>query len=247
MEVISLSKDKVKIMPKTVLKKTNDIEFKNLLEAKEFLKHLKNLKINGVDYCLQVPKIFDYTEGNLLMERCFGNNIELGLRNYNKHAEYVKYINDIFEYIIKNNFYWLDFAPRNIIMNENNIYLFDFERGFLNSNKKAEEYLTQPNVYEEYGAFLLPKERLFNLEYLKVTMEGLNLNEINSKRVKMILKAWGYDNLIPFPIYLKALQKIIEVETPIKENGTIKFPIVDLEDFIIKNGHDEYIKLILRR
>ena len=247
MEVISLSKDKVKIFDKTVLKKTTIQEYENILMAKKLLFQKDEIEIGNKFYKFLIPKILDFDGNNLLLERCFGDNLEIQLRNESSHNQYVNYINRIFSQLLANNYYWLDFAPRNIIIGDGNIYLFDFERGFLDVSSKKSDYLLQPNVYEEYGAFLLPNERLFDFLDIPYCDKIINVNNIGSKRIRMILHYWGFNNEVPFSVYLRALNQIISVETPYIDKGHINFPIIELEDYISNKGHEEYTKLVLRR
>lgn len=180
------------------------------------------------------------------MEKCFGNNLEIMLRNSNMHNIGALYTNQIFDNFIKEKFYWKDFAPRNILISDDNISIVDFERGFENNDVKIFDYLMD-NVYEEYAAFLLPDERLYQFEDIiaKVDERSISMSKINSKRVRMILNRLGYETEVPFSIYILAVQMIIKFEEPYLKDNDIIYPIIDLEIYLKESGYEKYVNRIM--
>ena len=249
LEVISLTEGKVILKDDCVIKKSNQTEYMNLVQSATLVEKLPSLELDTEKRKIKTPKVYNFDHQVIRMERFYGTNVELGLRDLSTHKKYVEYLNFIFLYFLQNNFYWLDFAPRNILINEDSICLFDFERGFLAEQKSNLEYLRQPNVYEEYAAFLLPEERIYSIRDIFMSEDShlINIEEIGSKRVKTILKLWNYIDFVPYSVYLKALQTIVEAEIPYFEGAEIRYPLVKLEEFINTHSHEEYAKLVLRR
>ena len=180
MEVISLEEGKVIIKDNVVLKHSNFHEVQALKKAYEKSHDLKKII---------VPEIYDFNDGVITMQRCFGDNLELLLRDAKTHEEGVKHVNYVLDYLLSNGFYWKDFAPRNILYNNGKYMIFDFERG-LEENVINKNLYFIDNVYEEYGAFLLPEERLFTVDDIFNISDStlINIENISSKRVKKILK-----------------------------------------------------------
>ena len=186
----------------------------------------------------------------MYIEKCYGDNLELILRNLEKRDEGVQILHSIMKYLLENNFYWKDFAPRNILINENKIFFVDFERGLeLQKNIDLKKYFRE-NVYEEYVAFLLPEERplklfqVFNL--VDEENSNIDINDIKSTRVKAIAKKLNITQMT-IKDYLKIIQMIINVEEPKKSGDNIVFPIVELEDIASTKGFEAYIDEILNR
>lgn len=180
------------------------------------------------------------------MEKCYGNNVEIMLRNKKKHSIGVKYTNQILKEFIRNSFFWKDYAPRNVLINENNISIMDFERGIDDNNTQLFNYFLD-SVYEEYSAFLLPKERLFKMDevfkYDNVSI--ISINDIKSKRIKTILKKLGYVDIIPFDVYVLAVKMIIVNETPYLKDNEIFYPLIELENYIVDKGYENYANRII--
>ena len=162
MEIISLDEDRVKILDDCVKKKSNVQELDCLKLAKKLVINFDPFIMDDKKYKLNVPDIYDYNNGIITMEKCRGDNLELTLRTKDQHKKGVKYTNELLRLFIDKSFYWHDFAPRNIMITDNTIWIMDFERG-LDVKYDLPLYLLN-NVYEEYSAFMLPHEREFNLE-----------------------------------------------------------------------------------
>lgn len=180
------------------------------------------------------------------MERCYGDNLELILRTANTHNLGVKHINYLIQYLLNMDFYWKDFAPRNVLVNGNNYVIVDFEKGINNIKPNIQEYFVD-SVYEEYTAFLLPYERLINIsDIFELRSEkNINMTDIRSNRVREILLLLGYDGVVPFSMYLLATKMIVMSEEPYLQKNEIIFPLLELEDFIKTNGRKKYAEKII--
>lgn len=246
MEVISLDANKVKIYNNKVIKITNNSEIDFLLRANDYVKNLPSINLNGKKYVIKVPKIYNFENNVLTMERCFGDNIELVLRNNTTH-KYGSYLtNEILKFLLLNNVYWQDFAPRNILIDDNAITIMDFERGITDTLKSLQLYFVN-SVYEEYGIFLLPSERYFKMDdYLTSNDEYVvEIDNISSKRVKKILNILGYNYTCPISKYILAVKMIIVNEEPRFVNNKLIFPILELEEYLKNNGYEAYAKRIV--
>ena len=237
MEVISLDEDRIKFTDHEVFKKSTKSEYETLKKAAMLCKNLKNVS---------VPKLYGYNNGEICMERCYGENLELLLRNDNTHNDAVKHVNYLFSYLMNEKFFWKDFAPRNILLNDDKYIIMDFERGIAKEDISKELYLIE-SVYEEYGAFLLPEERIISTDeaFTILNDKMLNLSDISSKRVKEILKLLGYTSEVPLSKYALAVKMIVLNEEPYKTNNQIIFPVLELEEYIKSNGRKLYAKKII--
>ena len=134
LQVISLDSQKVwyEIINNTkiVNKKTSHQEKDNLLKAKNFLKN-KYIKINNIHYSIQVPNIYAWNKNTniLSMSYCQGENLELLLRNPHTRQRAIHFLQSTMRFILAQHFYWQDYAPRNIIIDDETIYLIDFVKG----------------------------------------------------------------------------------------------------------------------
>lgn len=255
-QVISLTEGKVwktYFNGKSVYaKKTNYREVENLLKGKEFLKD-KYVNINNKVYKMEIPQIYDWNQYSecMIMEECIGDNLELRLREKDKRNEGVIVLHSILNFILDNKFYWKDFAPRNIIIGENTIYLVDFERGLEFEVTNIKDFFRE-NVYEEYAAFLLPEERPIGKErILKISEEEnkrIDLQSINSSRIRRLAQKKNLKKEICYMQYMELLDMILTAEEPRRnESGEVIYPIVELEELLEKKGYEYYINEILIR
>ena len=246
MNIISLDKDRVNIYDNYVTKKTNKSEFYSLQLAHLMINNLKPIIISNDKYQVTIPQIYKYNNNLIVMERCFGNNLELMLRYKTTYNDGVMFLNSILNFFLSNNFYWKDFAPRNILIDKNKISIMDFERGISEKVQNLQLYFVD-SVYEEYGAFLLPNDRLYSIEDIFASNDNnlIALSSISSKRVKTILKIQGYNDYVPIKDYILAVKMIVTNEIPYKKNDEIIFPLLELEDYIKKYGYQEYAKRII--
>ena len=182
------------------------------------------------------------------MEFLVGDNLEIELRTPKHHDNAVIETNSLFQYFYDNQLYWGDFAPRNIIIdNENKIIkLCDFERGIASHTSKK-EYL-QNYAYEEYAAFLFPSERHFSEKlndiFIVDNPEPIKLCDIHSNRVKSIIKNRNIpENTLTTQTIANINKMIILAETPYKKNESAVFPIVRLEQ-IKDNSYELFAKEI---
>lgn len=247
MEVISQDPERVKIFDDRVVKVSSENEIENLKFAKKFCETLEPIVIEGKAFSFYVPKIIEVNDTNFVMERCFGENLEIMLRTKKSYNSGTKYVNAIFLHFIKNNFLWKDFAPRNILVDVKKriISIFDFERGFENQTDNLVSYFVN-NVYEEYSAFILSNDRAISVdEAFKIEDDQiLEIEKIKSRRFRMLLGRTGFKNTCKLSDQVNVVKMIIKAEEPYIKNGKIIFPLVDLEDYLFENGYDAYCDLI---
>ncbi len=244
MEVISLEEGRVVLEEKRVIKRTSLSELNNMKFAFEVMNG-QCICVGGVNYKLKVPKVYEYKDNKIVMERCFGENLEIMLREKRTHKKGVTYTNQILSELLKRKFYWRDFAPRNILISDDSISIMDFERGF----NKEEDILLYflHSAYEEYSAFLLPEERTYKMDdVLKTNInKTISIQQIKSRRVRTILHKLGYNDIIPLHAYVFAIRMIIVNEEPYIEKDDIIYPLLELEEFIAREGYEKYADRII--
>ena len=256
-EVISLTKDKVwtmQINQKTVYcKKTTYNEVENLKKARKFLLG-KSVFVNKKEYKINIPQIYFWNSNKscIYMQECTGDNLELILRNLKERVRGINILHGLMEYLLSQKFYWKDFAPRNILVDDKTISLVDFERELIINEKLDIKWYLRENVYEEYVAFLLPKERpILPEQIFKLQNESnrlMNIKDIKSNRVKKIANRLNLSETICSNKYLQIIKMLVDAEEPKEDsNGNIIFPIIQLEQIMSDYGYDKYIEEILKR
>ena len=234
-------------------KKTVFNELANLKLAKKMLEGYSIL-LDDKKYEIHVPNIISWDENNniLQLEYCDGMNLEFILRDSNTHNNGVLILNSILDLLITNKIYWSDFAPRNIILSENEIYVVDFEKGFMDVESRLVDVFRN-HIYEEYCLFLFLNERkkyvdnIFNIEPEKDYV--MKLDDLKNDRIREIAKLLGYKENIFESDCLKILKMILEVEEPYIEDGKYIYPGVVLDKYMINNVSDhpvlDYSKKLL--
>lgn len=245
MDVISLEENKVIIKENEVIKKSSLLELNNLLVASKIMKG-QEITIDGINYMINVPEVYDFVDNKIVMERCFGDNLEIILRIRNLHKKGVMYVNQILKEFLQKEFLWKDYAPRNILIDNNTISIMDFERGIDKKNTELIYYFLD-SVYEEYSSFLLPEERMFKVDDIFRVNHNkiLRISEINSNRVKNILLKLGYEDNIPLYVYALAVKMIVVNEEPYLQNNDIIYPLIELENYIANEGYNKYTDRII--
>lgn len=248
---------------KTWIEESNDIiyfykkgtqeEYDNQVNIKLMLDN-KRVIVNEKEYEISCPQVYDINDGIIKMEYFDGVNLETILKNDNKHKSGVLFLNKLITFFVENKIYWVDFAPRNILISNKKIMIVDFEKGIMNKNEKLEEYLLN-HVFEEYNLFLLKEERLFNsLNIYNFNEEKnnikINVDSIQSIRHKCLAKLLGHNETILYREYLDIIKLIIEVEEPYINEQKIVYPgvILDklIQDNIDKNPIELYSKEVLK-
>lgn len=242
-EVISINKERISSFGDIFIKSTNKVEYNQLKQARKFLKN-KKINIDNKEYKIRTPDLYKYEYNKIYMEKCEGKNLELLLRNKDTHDNAVLYINALLQYFINNGFYWRDFAPRNIIINEDEIILVDFERELSFGKCDIGEFM-KDNVLEEYSAFLLDEERIIHTNDIYNGQNFYSMPAKSSKRVETIAKKLGIETL-DSKMYYDIIETIIKREEPYIDNdGSIIFPLVYLENLLIHEGYDKYADKIV--
>lgn len=217
-------------------KKTNLNEYNSIIRMTNLLKNNK-LSIENREYKIKVPSVISWDEEKfvLCLEYCEGINLEFLLRNSDTHDYGRLILNALLDFFINNKIYWSDFAPRNIIIDNTNIFIVDFEKGIMKEDTLLFDYLRN-HVYEEYGLFLLLNERKYFIDEIfdNVLEEDrvYNLNEVESDRCKKIAQLLGYKEKITKKEYLNIMKMIVEVEIPYFDYDKIIFPGVYLDEIM---------------
>ena len=232
---------------KIFCKKTSETEIENLKKLKLLINNRK-ITIKEKEYHILLPNVLNWDKNNhiLYTDFCNGKNLECMLRNQETHENAVVILNSLLEFMINNNIFWVDFAPRNILITENIIYLVDYEKGIMDS-KKIYEYLRN-HVYEEYALFLFKNERLFDLEYIFKVRELekdkiIPLNGIKCTRIKKIAEKMNFNYEITIEEYLKILEILIRVEEPKIINNNFYFPGVELDKIFKSNPFESALEI----
>lgn len=238
-------------------KKTKTEEIENLKKAKEYLSK-KSIKIINNEYKIEIPKIHDWNEETKIVKMDFFNgiNLETLLRSITSRTEAITFLNKLLEFILLNDFYWVDFSPRNILINKNDkkICFVDFEKG-LSFKENNLIHFFRNHVYEEYSSFLLLNERILNgkeIFELQPTEKDItiNKNEIKVKRVKATANKLNYPDFITQEQFLDIYRMFLIAELPQIVNNQIIFPRVELETILETKktnllAYEEYADKIL--
>jgi tRNA A-37 threonylcarbamoyl transferase component Bud32 len=240
-----------------VHKRTSYQEKDNLLKAKNFLTN-KGIKINNIPYSIQVPNIYAWNENTniLSMSYCQGENLELLLRNPHTRQRAIPFLQSTMRFILAQHFYWQDYAPRNIIIGDETIYLIDFEKGLDFSINDLQTFFRN-HVFEEYSSFLLPNERLISSEQIflpsmKEKNKKIDISDIQVKRIKSVAIALGYTDTISMEEYLTIQKMILKAEEPFYYGTELIFPRVQLVKMLENKGtnpsvYQKYANEILLR
>lgn len=238
-------------------KNTTQQEIENLKLAKEYLLE-KTTKIDGIEYEIEIPKVHNWNEETKLVKMDFfdGINLEKLLRTTTSRTEAIVFLNKLLEFILLNDFYWVDFSPRNILINKENnkICFVDFEKG-LSFKQNNLIHFFRNHVYEEYSSFLLLNERILNGEEIFKLQPSektitLNKNDIKIKRVKATANKLNYPDIITQDQFLEIYRMFLIAELPKTINNKIIFPRVELEKILETkkrnpNAYDQYADKII--
>jgi hypothetical protein len=176
------------------------------------------------------------------MSYCSGENLELLLRNADTRQSAIPFLQAMLKFVLKKKFYWQDFAPRNIIINDEIIYLVDFEKGLEFSTNNLQTFFRN-HVFEEYSSFLLPDERLISCEKIfspstEEKNKKININDIKVQRIKHIALALGYNDVISMEEYLNIQKMILKAEEPFYKEKELVFPRVELTKMLENKNTD---------
>ena len=218
----------------------------------------KSINIIGNEYRIEIPKLHDWNEETKMVKMDFFNgvNLETLLRIISTRTEAIIFLNKLLEFILLNDFYWVDFSPRNILINKNDkkICFVDFEKG-LSFKENNLIHFFRNHVYEEYSSFLLLNERILNGEEIFKLQPSeknitINKNEIKIKRVKAIANKLNYPNIITQEQFLEIYRMFLIAELPQIVSEQIIFPRVELEKILETKktnplAYEEYADKIL--
>lgn len=262
MEIISYDDSRIHTTTeqgsKYISKKTSELEVNNLISAREFLNN-KEVNVFNYEYIMEIPKIkcWNDEKKEVTMNFFNGTNLETMLRSNSTRKEAIVFLNRLLEFILKNNFYWVDFSPRNILIDEKTkkICFIDFEKGLSFQNDNL-IYFLRNHVYEEYSSFLLLNERILNgTEIFKLRAEEKTIkyvkNDIKIKRVKATANKLNYSEIINQNDYLEIYRMFLIAELPQIKGKNIIFPRIELERILeTKNknpmAYDEYADKIIQ-
>ena len=262
MEIISYDADRIHTTTeqgsKYISKKTSESEVKNLISAREFLNH-KSVNILNYEYIIEIPKVkcWNNEKEEVTMDFFNGNNLETMLRSNLARKEAIIFLNKLLEFILENEFYWVDFSPRNILIDEKNkkICFIDFEKGLSFKNDNLINFFRN-HVYEEYSSFLLLNERILNGEEIfKLRPEETKIkyikNNIKIKRVKATANKLNYPEIFKQNEFLEIYRMFLIAELPQTNGKTIIFPRIELEKILETKktnplAYDEYANKIVQ-
>lgn len=244
--IISFSQDKIWIEKKEALlvvkKITTKKEVNSLIRAKRFLQN-KSIVIGNQTYFFNVPSIQDWNENlkTLTMSYCSGDNLETLLRRESSRKYAIPLLEALLKFIINNSFAWVDFAPRNILIDKHTISFVDFEKDLDFKIPNLFSFLRY-HIYEEYSSFLLPKERLFQTNKVFSLQNDeveyyMSVNDIRIKKIKSVATALNYETL-SFSEYLNIQKMIIFAQEPFILKNSIIFPRIYLSK-ILENRHKD--------
>lgn len=236
-----------------VRKLTNRAELEGLIEARGQISG-QQLQAGTSSYTLSVPQAYEWNEadGNLVLEYCPGENLELMLRDQGKRPRAVEILNAMLRYCLDEPFYWHDFAPRNILVDGDKLHILDFERGIKPDGVNDHQGFLEGKIYREYAAFLLPTERLVSTDVIFSEQEDctpVRVATIDSKWIKRILaRTHGVRDEICRGDILAATRTLVDAEEPYqKQDGTVEFPIIELEGLKKIDDGRTYIEAVIGR
>ena len=208
-------------------KKSTIMEYKHLLLAEQLLSTYSLLKVNNRSYKVCVPNIYAYHDSIIEMEFFNGYNLELLLRNENTHLQGVKFLNNLLIFLLEKGFNWIDFAPRNILIGNNQICLIDFEKELSSLIIDKSIYL-QNHVYEEYSSFIFENERLLSIDDVfsikTFNNYDVNINSIKIIRCKYLCELLYNKSHINILDYYDVWKLILKAEIPFIFNENMIFP-----------------------
>lgn len=248
-KVISFNPERVRfeVVSKkpTVIKKTSYSEYLHYIEARRQLNINPILiSINGDSYTIRVPEYICWinSRAQLYTNYISGDNLEIIIRNRESHDTGVNVLLLILEQIKQARFFWKDFAPRNIIISKKmkSVYLVDFEKGLL-KNQGWEDYLSL--IFEELSIFLLPCENPIYKEMEKlICEENLILQKYlltTSRRVRTFSDVF-FRKTSKVLSRAEAYKYIISASLPYVFSNEIKYPVVQLERILQRNGYETW-------
>lgn len=257
-EIISFDQNRVwfeiKDNNKICKKRTSQKEVDSLMQASKFLKN-KKLNVSDTEYTLSTPEILSWNKDTeiLTMSFCEGENLESIICDGEKRSFGVNVLQEMMMFVLKEKFFWWDFAPRNIIIKDNNIYIMDFEKGIGNENITLEEYL-RLRVYREYSSFLLPEERGIDIDRVFTLGKNEDNKLINvdncSRRIIILAKAMGYYPCMTDEQNQNMRKIVIQAEQPYRSNGEIIYPRIDIERLLedkSDEAYEQYARLIINK
>lgn len=254
--IISLTKGRVGVIQRNntsfVFKKTSRPEYCNYMKAKHLLsQHNTTICICGKQYSLSLPTHIEWnnTHSTLLLDYIPGVNLEISLRDNCTYSFGAEVMKNILSFMTTIDFFWLDFAPRNIIISEQTreIFLVDFEKGFLSSYHSAYEYLAL--IMEEYSAFLLPVDNPYLDDLDSLFHKNKDLLRVHllrkSKRIAALINLLGKSQIDRADTDIAIYIALIRAQIPRKKRDSIQFPIVDWEQILLDNDYEIWGRCIL--
>lgn len=234
---------------------TTDLEVNLLLYAKKFFLQ-KSVVVGQKNFSVKVPEIHEWNNTNslLTMSFCEGENLECLLCEPTTRAFAIAILQAMLNFILTNNFYWYDFAPRNILVSSDTIYLVDFEKGIDSKISNLKLFLRN-HVFEEYSSFLLKDERIFSSNFVYSLYDGeedilISVEAIKVRRFQALALQLGYTNTLTLSQLLSIQKMIIHAEEPYYSHGQLIFPRMLLVKMLENkatnpNVYQEYAKFII--
>ncbi len=242
-----------------VRKRTVEMEHQNILLAS---KHLLKHQLFVVSEVFGIIRIFtaeiaEWDEKNKFLSTfyCVGENIEEILRKSigSDRSHLIELIRKLFESFRINGFLWGDFAPRNMLWNQQRgvIWLVDFERDLILKDSPIEQ--SRFNRYirnysrEEFSCFLTTQEcALLFGEFLDEDTDAvIPASQLTSKRKRLLLKHLFSEKEHYALSEIRLAEDIMAMAaTPFLVHDSYFFPMDSLDLIGSKGGANEYVQTI---
>lgn len=243
-----------------IRKKTVEKEYRNILLARQhILKHqpvLVSETYGTIRVLVADVAEWNYDKQLLSTSFCEGENIEKLLRNSigSDRNELIELIRKLFDIFKTNGFLWGDFAPRNMIWDQQQgiIWLVDFERELQLKDCPVEQYLFNRYIRnysrEEFSCFLTLHEKDYLFNKLLDEDDGgiIPANQIVSKRKRSLLKSLFIEKEYYSLNEIRHAEDImVTAATPFLVHGVYFFPMDSLDLIGSKGGPNEYVRAIM--
>ena len=263
--VLSFDPQKIEVSvnldQKTIVKKKAvEKEYENIVLASNHLnKHsMAILDHNNQKITIATAKIFEWhlSTKTLSTFLCAGENIEQLLRRSfgNKREVLLSLLREIFILFKTNGFLWGDFAPRNMLLDQDEkiLWLVDFERNLYLKDCSIDSFLFNRYVCdysrEEFSCFLNIQEQSFLFrDFLEENYIGfLPISQIASKRKRLLLATIFGEKVLYALRQIKEVEDLmVDVATPFCVNDVFFFPMDSLDRIGSKGGSHEYAKTVM--
>ncbi len=262
--VLSFDQTRVKFIgyridPISVEKMTPEIEYRQIVDASEYLARHPIFLKDGTISVLPAP-ILSWREKSsiLVTQYCKGTNFEHILRSTINREERLKWVmifKEFFQKLRLRAFLWGDCAPRNMIFNKDSqsIRIVDFERKLVLGDEPVKlavfsRYIRNYSL-EEFSCLLFKGEQkiLFSEVLTEEPKKSVPISEISSKRKKKLLELTFGRKKHYSIMELQSTEKFMAfIATPFFIDGMPYYPM-DVIDKISSNGGANAYAMIVEK